>query len=302
MSTQKHLLLTLLVLTTALTLAGCPETVLVHPDAGPDASSCISDEACSGATPHCDTTNGICVACTGDAHCTGTPATPHCGSNSSCAECASDAHCPTAAAAACIDGTCTGCTADTQCTRFAATPACDEVLATCATACTPGNEMANCGTKSCDPVGGVCTPTTRETVGVCRQCRSDSECVADHRCIPMEYMGDPRPSAYCLRRLSAGCTAPYLGVVKRMSLSGAIAEDYCAPAEALTTCEAILDLQAGKTCTAATEGVDCGHPDLADDGRCETVGAVNNVCTYSCGTSNHCPVGVTCNSGYCGAP
>jgi len=206
------------------------------------------DNACSGATPHCDVNTGYCVECLEAAHCPD-PTKPACSS----------------------DGVC-GCTVD-----------------------------ADCGGKSCAVLDGVCTTTTPLSVQTCEPCRSDSECVADHRCVPMNYQGTPRPNGYCLKLVSATCERPYGTPINRGSLSdpnNPLA--HCGIPESVTTCDAVLDLIHDTSCTAATAAEDCGDPLIADDGRCETVGTFPDRCTYSCVMDAECPNGV-CKT-YCGAP
>jgi len=200
--------------------------------------------------------------------------TSHCNVNTGyCVECLESAHCTDPARPACSsDGEC-GCTDD-----------------------------ADCAGKSCAALDRVCTTTDVVSVSTCEPCRTDSECVADHRCVPMYYQTALRPQAYCLKLQSTGCARPYGTSITRGSLSDPDTPlQHCGIHEGTTTCEAVLDLIAATTCTPETAGEDCGDPLLADDGRCETVGAFSNQCTYSCGGVDQCPVAVDCNV-YCGAP
>jgi hypothetical protein len=106
----------------------------------------------------------------------------------------------------------------------------------------------------------------------------------------MTFDGTQRPTGYCLRREAATCTRPYGEVpINAVSLSGAAIEPYCGFNQEAVTCEAILDLVNGTTCTVKE---DCGD---GQGGRCEKVGTNNNRCSYSCGVSNDCPVGKACS-------
>lgn len=113
----------------------------------------------------------------------------------------------------------------------------------------------------------------------------------------MNYMGTPRPDGYCLRLVSAGCERPYGStLITAESLSGAGEADYCGIEQELTTCDAVRAMREGRECTGGDVTL------CADAGaRCETIGAFDDLCTYSCGTATQCPVGVSCGSAYCGS-
>ena len=273
----------------ASTLASCPETY---------AYPVTCNNACDAGTSHCNVNTGYCVECLESAHCTD-PARPACSSAGVCVECATAGQCASIDTPACLNGSCSACTADAQCSRFASTPVCDATEGRCTTECT---DDADCAGKSCAALDRVCTTTDVVSVRTCEPCRTDSECVADHRCVPMYYQTALRPQAYCLKLQSTGCARPYGTSITRGSLSDPDTPlQHCGIHEGTTTCEAVLDLIAATTCTPETAGEDCGDPLLADDGRCETVGAFSNQCTYSCGGVDQCPVAVDCNV-YCGAP
>jgi hypothetical protein len=121
----------------------------------------------------------------------------------------------------------------------------------------------------------------------------------------MTFQGTPRDGGYCLKTFASGCARPYTvpTTPPRVSLSGAEAAQYCGINEAVTTCEALLDLATNKDCTTDT---DCGAEGL-DDARCETVSLVMNKCTYGCaGVDAECPptraCGTTTGNEYCGGP
>src|SRR5690606_26761564 len=121
----------------------------------------------------------------------------------------------------------------------------------------------------------------------CQTCVADSECQESYRCVGMFFDGEPRESGYCLKPASVGgCQRPFTVPIEgRVSRSGAPAATYCGLSEARTTCEAVLDLLADKSCETAD---DCGAPGL-DDARCETVNFAAKRCTYSCSSSSQCP-------------
>ncbi|MCU1282892.1 MAG: hypothetical protein JWM53_6438, partial [bacterium] len=114
--------------------------------------------ACSGATPHCETTAsnvkyGTCVACVNDGQCSG--ATPICGKS---ATAASDDICR-----ACVAGDCSG-----------TTPACESTgtFAGQCVQCTAGNATACMGTN------GLCDTALDH----CVQCLGDGDCMASDQC------------------------------------------------------------------------------------------------------------------------
>ena len=233
--------------------------------------------ACGGATPVCDTTAGACVACNVSSDCASLTA-PQCNA---------------------ATHVCEACTADAACMGRATTTACDVTGGGDCVACTAGNEAA-CGMSSCNPATNSCTTTARTTIRTCRACVADSECMADNRCVSMNFMGTARADGYCLKRFSTGCARPYtVTTAARVSLSAALVETYCGVDEASTTCEAVLALVDDAACAASTD-TDCGVTGLAD-GLCRTVSGVMNRCTYACTTAAQCPGAVTCMSGYCGS-
>ena len=217
---------------------------------------------------------------------------------------------------------CGGCPTDT--------PVCDEESATCVAclgeqgcegdapvclagdtpsenrcvACTPEREQELCKNdedqpSSCNPATYTCTNTQLASLGDCRKCVSDSECGGERRCVPMKFgageSSTDREGGYCLEPTSATCTPPYESIINnRVSLSGAEAANYCGIDEAVTTCEAVLQYNDGKACSAPTE---CGVQGLTDS-RCETrEGDASATCTYTCGLDDECP-----GSAKCGCP
>ncbi len=265
-----------------------------------DANACVEclvDADCSGGV--CDTDANTCVECLSDGDCTDGV----CADDNTCVECKTNADCTDPSASLCdtATNTCTACTTNDDCSHLSGTTLCDTSAASgVCVACTVDDESA-CAGNSCDPATNTCTQTPVHSVGTCEPCKADSECVQDHRCIPMKFQGTDLPDGYCLKIASTGCNQPYYSAINRMSLSGAAAEDYCGIAESLTTCAAVLDLKASKTCSSDGE---CGLSGT-DDARCEQVGLASNRCTYSCDLSTQCPGSTSCgsapgNTDYCG--
>jgi hypothetical protein len=282
----------------------CPAATPVCDVATGNCVECTAaeDGACEDATPVCNAATNTCVACVASTDCTDTPSTPVCDTAAnSCVACVANADCTSLTAPQCNTATnaCVPCTADAACTGRTGTTVCDVAGGGECVQCTVANE-APCGANSCNPATNTCTTTPRGSVLTCRACTADSECTVDNRCVPMNFDGTPRAGGYCLKRGATGCVAPYrVPSDARVSLSGASAEVYCGVNEAVTTCEAVLDLIDDRACAPATDD-DCGVPGL-NDGRCRTVGGRANRCTYSCGTAADCPAGRACTSSYCGS-
>jgi hypothetical protein len=271
------------------------------------AAGCSS--TCTGNTPLCNATAHSCVECMGDAGCTGSK--PLCTSSNMCVECLTNSDCADASASLCISGTCSHCTQDADCSHIAGKAACKTVAegdagaatGTCVQ-CTVQNESP-CGSNSCNPATNACTSTPRASLDVCHACVADSECmpvdIGDGgteavRCVPMTFNGAAR-GGYCLERLPASsvCPRPYTVVFAATSASGAAADQYCGINQSATTCEAVLDLQASKSCSLDSE---CGN---GQGGLCRTITGVGLVCTIPCDLASQCPSSLACTTGlpYC---
>jgi hypothetical protein len=282
--------------------------------------ACLGDGDCAGGS-FCLPATGQCVECLNASHCASRPSASLCDSETqrcvpcrtgmdadcasvsglnvcnggTCVQCAADRRtaCGEDKAACSGQFMCSACSVDADCQRFG--KVCDEANGRCV-GCTLDSEKAQCGKKSCNPATKQCTQTDRESVPLCNKCVADSECEAEHRCVELSYAGSSR-GGYCLRR-AALCTPPFQAPpIRRASLSGAPAEDYCGIAEQRTTCEAVLALQAAQTCTDATQ---CNAPGAI----CASVNRGGNLCTYACDTNVECPSSAPCaGSGsdkYCG--
>jgi hypothetical protein len=256
---------------------------------------CLDNSACGGKTSICDTNAKRCVECLDNSACGGT--TPLCDTSKSvCVECLTSTDCKDPAAVTCIDGSCEPCSTNDECEHIFGKHICKpestadagDNQGTCV-ACTVDDETA-CGGNSCNPVTNTCTNIARNSVGKCQPCEADSECIGgpaadgsepSARCIRMTFNGQPH-GTYCLQRVASGCVSPYTVPTNATSQSGANAEDYCGPNQVATTCEAVLDLIASKSCQS--DG-DCGH---GQGGVCKTVGVLSNRCTIPCDSVAQC--------------
>ncbi len=270
-------------------------------------SGASCNPACSGATPVCDESTKKCVECSKNADCAAS-GRPFCDTDGECIQCRSSADCTNAAASVCIAGTCTGCSSNSDCSHVAGKAFCKLPSAGGAgscVACTTSDESA-CAGDSCDPATNSCTTTRVATVAVCHACAADSECAPGAygptaRCVTMSFKGAAHGS-YCLNRASAGpCAQPYTVSLSAVSVSGAPAEAYCGINQEATTCEAVVDLIGGKTCTRNNN---CGSG--LGDGLCENFStppaAQSMRCSIPCTSSTQCSQLQTCTStvnGYC---
>ncbi|HXS17276.1 MAG TPA: hypothetical protein VN764_08805, partial [Polyangiaceae bacterium] len=180
---------------------------------------------------------------------------------------------------------------DDGCSHFDDTKHCLAETNTCVQ-CTIELETDKCGAKSCDPATHSCTDTTRNTVETCESCVADSECIANHHCVPMEYKGEER-GGYCLKTTEGGCSEPYTVTLEnRRTLSGETEGRYCGISEDLTTCPAVLAL--AKKCPD-------GDSDCPEGGFCRKIGDLSDDrCTYECTHPSRCLTDVpydTCNYG-----
>jgi hypothetical protein len=261
------------------------------------------DGACSVPTPVCNETTDTCVECLAPADCT-TGAENKCDTASNtCVECLETADCGTPSAARCEGGKCIECESNEDCNHIVGKGVCD--TGTCVR-CTAADESA-CAGNSCNPATKECTSTTAGSVGTCKPCLADSECMGgnkpdpDARCVPMEFQGQKRESGFCLRRAAKTCGRPYTIAISVTSASGAATENYCGIDQDNTTCEAVLDLEDSRTCENLTDS-GCGCPRDANGvcmgagqgGLCRDFAVLQAQCTYQCGVTNDCPSGKQC--------
>jgi hypothetical protein len=250
----------------------------------------------------CDEPNDTCVECLQEADCGG--AKKKCDTDAgACVACLESADCSTAAAAKCDSGECVKCTSNGDCGHIAGKGVCDG--GTCVQ-CTVADEVV-CAGNSCNPATKACATTVIGSVGTCKPCVADSECSGagsadpSARCVPMKFNGEQRDGGFCLRRVVKGCAAPFTVTFAAGSISGTGSESFCGINQVNTTCEAVLDLSAGRTC-ADNEDTSCGCVRDGNGvcvaggqgGLCRTVGGVAKTCTYACGTTPQCPGGTAC--------
>ena len=277
---------------------------------------------CSGATPVCDLSAGVCVECVGSGDCAGgvcDPMTNTCveclGSGdcteaglleceletNTCVGCTETGQCGDVTASKCENNACGACTDDGDCAHLAGTPYCEGGVCV---GCRPATEGTDCASGgkifSCDPVLFACTTTEVGSLTDCRACVSDSECAGPRKCIPLLFgAGMEARGTYCAKEadVAVGCglaTRPYGTAVTATSVGGHTAT-YCTIAQGGTTCEAVLDATsfegtgAPKECSKEGEGDDeCGVVGL-DDGLCRKIGGVGKArCTYPCNGTEQC--------------
>ncbi len=206
--------------------------------------------------------------------------------NGSCVECFENRHCTSEIASTCIDHRCKPCTENADCSHISGLSACRSKGTSSASCvqCTPEAEEA-CGEFSCDAKTNRCTSTKRGTRTTCQSCVADSECVLDHRCIVMNFKG-ALLSGFCLPSAMGTCPSPYPVTIKRPSLSGYPSSNYCAINEQITTCSALFDI--GKACSTSD---DCGLPGKPDGVCGSFLGTLDRICSQGCTDQSECPVG-----------
>lgn len=278
----------------------CPQGERPYCTAKHACTQCRNTLDCSDAkAPSCH--DGACGACKTNDDCDHIPSRGLCNldkdskSKGACVECVKHSDCTDAAKPQCTNNACVPCEgkdADAACTGRKGTPVCnlqpkDKKQGSCVE-CSVSNEN-ECGDNACDVKQHKCSKFKRQSAGVCKACVGDSQCTKDQHCIDMTYDGAPHGS-YCLKQLLAGCLEPFTISIGAPSISGARNENYCGINMETTTCEAVTDAIASKSCEADK---DCGVG--KGDGACRRVGSLDNKCTYSCGISAQCPLAVDCN-------
>lgn len=280
-------------------LAGCEFTKEGDPSDGP------CGKRCEGELPYCNQDLKECVACLDNTHCTET-GKPLCQtSTGKCGACLSEADCTDPDKAHCNAETLVceyPCQEDADCEGLAGTEACgpDDVCVEC----TPTNETV-CDGKICVPDTNSCSEDIEQgETPICSNCVSDTQCVADHKCIPLEY-NDAFHGNYCMKLASATCANPYRAPeLQRKSVLAAEDDEpeaFCGINEALTTCEAVLGFD--QECPGGTDA-ECG----AQGAICRKVNNATNHCTYHCEDALQCTPSAACagsgdpiaNDRYCG--
>jgi hypothetical protein len=282
----------------------CSGSTPICNDATSECVACLTSSHCTEAgKPVCDTSSNTCVGCLTSDDCSSE--TPVCDlETTTCVTCLSNAECTTATASRCepSTNTCAACEIDDDCSQIDGKHVC---ASGACVQCTVAKEAA-CGTNSCNPVASACTTTPRGSVNICRTCLADSECIGGNlteptaRCVPMHFDGAPHGN-YCLQRAAtvSSCARPYSVGIDAASVSGASSETYCGINAEVTTCDAVVDMIASKTCVIDT---DCGSE---KGGLCKQVGPGTNppfICTIPCSKAEQCADGDTCDlplSPYC---
>jgi len=214
------------------------------------------------------------------------------------AGCVEHTDCTEPGAGQCDGGECVACDDSAQCTETDA-GICES--GTCVE-CSVADEDACVLSETCDLLANACVGVGETTVQTCGACTNDKQCVAGHRCIPMDFDGNPH-GYYCLEEAMPTCEQPYLVAISKPSISEAPAVDYCGIEEDLATCEAVLALVGNWRCTG-TDGM-CsallGGMEVAVPGAvCRQVGLGADRCTYPCDAAPQCPSGQpqdTCGDG-----
>jgi hypothetical protein len=286
---------------------------------------CVGDDDCREPTAKCDSTSHTCVDCLltqdcsdpeqpscragkcGDCSenedCAHFPTRKLCGSRDSstpgaCVECVQHRDCMDPKKPQCTAGTCEPCggrAADDACAGHRGATVCETAEGSrkgSCVECTVKNEAA-CGDFVCDVQKSACSKQLKASAEACETCIADTQCMTDHRCVPVEFENKARGN-YCLKRLSTGCIEPFTIEVGAMSLSGGRPENYCGINGDVTTCEAVRALLDNADCSNDN---DCGAK--LGDGLCRTVGGRDNKCTYACGVTGQCPMGLRCSAGVC---
>jgi len=262
---------------------------------------CLSNLNCPGGV--CDVISKTCTPCLNSNDCVA-PAATQCKvddanlTQNTCVECLDNTPCTTPAAARCgTTNACGPCQDAADCAQVPNTNQC--VQGTCVP-CTTATEAADCNNFVCNPQTNMCTGATIGATLALNACVSDTQCLTNHACVPLNYMGAFHGN-YCMPIYTGtACGRPYgMGIRERTSVGG-VTQNVCMISEALTTPEAIADY-----------GIDdCDPMNVAD--KCPAVGAeckpfdiATNICTYSCSTNNDCEQGSDCvgpsGNKYCGA-
>ena len=200
-------------------------------------------------------------------------------------ECEDDLDCPFEEESRCdlTSQTCEPCLEDLDCAGIDGLPRCDVAEGLCVE-CLPATEEMDCGDRSCDPATRECSDIVRGSRAECEACVSDSDCIEEFACIPMQFGNVPLRGGFCLQTTGGGeCAQPFAFPLpdSRESLSGAAAAVYCGVNEELTSCEAVQALIDNELCE---DDFDCAAP----GGICRQVGELGLRCTYECTVPSQC--------------
>jgi len=200
-------------------------------------------------------------------------------------ECEDDLDCPFEEMSRCdlTSQTCEPCLQDVDCAGIDGLPRCDAAEGLCVQ-CAPATEAMDCGAQSCDPATRECSDIVRGSRAECEACVSDSDCMEEFACVPMEFGNVPLRGGYCLQETGTGqCTRPFAFPLPepRESLSGAAPALYCGVNEDLTSCDAVRALVNNEPCD---DDFDCP----AAGGICRELGEAGLGCTYACDHGTEC--------------
>lgn len=256
---------------------------------------------CSNEADKCERNPSVCpdppsTSSTGGAGGSGgvTSSTTGGGGTGGAPGCTTDAECTDPMAAKCNtgDGTCVPCDASTQCEGLTGT----EVCATSgddAGTCIQCNATEGCtAAQTCNLLDNTCVDVAPTTVDTCSACTNDAQCVANHRCVPMEFPTGTAHGYFCLEIPNPSCSRPFGVFINEASINGEAATNYCGIDEDSTTCEAVNALLDGWVCSGndgmcSPDGI---VPEVAVPGAlCRQVGALANQCTYACAVASECP-------------
>ncbi|MEM6792181.1 MAG: hypothetical protein AAF715_31990 [Myxococcota bacterium] len=232
-------------------------------------------------------------------------------------ECNTDAECTDPAMAKCdtsvAGGTCVACDASPQCEGIAATPVCatsGDRVGTCV-ACTATEAGACTAMQTCNLLDETCADVAPTTVDTCEPCTNDDQCLANHRCVPMDFPVGTDLGHFCLEDATLGtCERPYLVFVNEPSINDVAATNYCGIDQDSVTCPAVIALSDSWQCPGGTDGMCSPDSNPANEvmvpgAICEQVGAASNRCTHPCSVPDECPASgppSTCGNGGMGGP
>jgi len=265
---------------------------------------CLSNLTCPGGV--CEVISKTCTPCLNSNDCVA-PGATQCKvddanlTQNTCVECLDNTPCTTPAAARCgTTNACGPCQDAADCAQVPNTNQCN--AGTCVQ-CTPATQAADCANKVCDPSALTCTGVDIAATPPLNTCAFDDQCLANHACIPLNFMGTPHGN-YCMPHFVVGtpCGKPYGdGGVTRTSVGGQ-SVNVCMIKD-ITTPEAIADYE--ESCTEANAATDCPAVGARCEIRRPSSVDMSRICTYSCSGNNDCITGASCvgpiNAKYCGA-
>lgn len=253
---------------------------------------CTGDQYCTGDKHACIEDERRCVECDQEVHCRGVDGRPHCAqAENVCVECLEDADCSDRSASHCDSEshTCVPCGSHDHCEQFAGSaPRC------AGGECVACDENGGiCNGRACILSQNVCSTKQRQSEEACGECVTSDECKQGLVCVNVKF-GSYNTGNFCLPNLPdyPSCPRPFgRKVTGQTTLDGRKVETLCMLPDT-TTCQALLDTKAKKTCNSNNAACGLGLPVLGvNDGMCP-----GSVCTYNCPSSSYCPDDMTCSS------